>query len=352
MAANPVLPVFESLHPEAFPGAVTPELAKSDPDEHYRNRLLQVYQQLRQKTLAEPGARDGLLAPLPTWARSYRLDAAHLAATPRLQPALVGVTAYSPGKWLLEQELAARKADVTGGPTWDPTSGKDVFETAAEARLCGIGLSGGGIRSATFSLGILQAFAAAGKLLDAKGNSAFDYLASVSGGGYIHQWLLSWSWNEEGGFPTVARRLVPPPAPGSAAVIPDQITWLRRYSSYLTPQRGLLSADSWTMATTWLRNTTLNQIILFSFFALCIICGARRGLAVRACGDASGRGYKAGSGLGGGRRASGVSPDIGVGSWGGAELDRAAVAIARPTAGGGTHAVLGGGSDCDSGAAV
>src|SRR4029077_8476295 len=41
-------------------------------------------------------------------------------------------------------------------------------------RLTGLALSGGGVRSATFNLGMLQALAAAGKL------KAFDYLSTVS----------------------------------------------------------------------------------------------------------------------------------------------------------------------------
>ncbi|MCW5960249.1 MAG: patatin-like phospholipase family protein [Pyrinomonadaceae bacterium] len=46
--------------------------------------------------------------------------------------------------------------------------------------------SGGGIRSATFSLGVLQALAKY-SLLD-----KFDYLSTVSGGGYIGSWFSAW----------------------------------------------------------------------------------------------------------------------------------------------------------------
>ena len=54
--------------------------------------------------------------------------------------------------------------------------------------LTGIALSGGGIRSATFALGVLQALARHDLL------SRFDYLSTVSGGGYIGTsltWLTS-----------------------------------------------------------------------------------------------------------------------------------------------------------------
>ena len=53
----------------------------------------------------------------------------------------------------------------------------------ARSALC---LSGGGIRSATFSLGVLQGIAKKRKL------SEFDYLSTVSGGGYIGSWLSRW----------------------------------------------------------------------------------------------------------------------------------------------------------------
>ncbi len=45
---------------------------------------------------------------------------------------------------------------------------------------------------------------------------------------------------------------------------PEPIRWLRRYSNYLTPEKGLLTADTWVAIATWLRNTLLNQTILIS----------------------------------------------------------------------------------------
>jgi predicted acylesterase/phospholipase RssA len=52
-------------------------------------------------------------------------------------------------------------------------------------------ISGGGIRSATFGLGVLQGLARCG-LLD-----KFHYQSTVSGGGYIGSWLSAWI-NREG----------------------------------------------------------------------------------------------------------------------------------------------------------
>jgi len=62
--------------------------------------------------------------------------------------------------------------------------------------LCGIALSGGGIRSASFCLGVLQALSYVGWL------KKLDYMSTVSGGGYIGgslSWLLHKKWMGEHG---------------------------------------------------------------------------------------------------------------------------------------------------------
>jgi MFS family permease len=207
-----------------------------------------------------------LLAPNPAQKPQQQVLAEELQKIPRLQAALANVTAYTPSKWLLEQELSRRKANGTGNrPSWDAAAETDVYDAAAEQGLRGLCFSGGGIRSATFCLGVLQALAEANKL------KTFDYLSTVSGGGYIHQWFASWIRNEPGHLDKVEKLLKPLPTPGSGARAPEQITWLRRYSSYLTPQRGIFSVDTWTMIALWFRNTFLNQIVLFSFLILCLL---------------------------------------------------------------------------------
>src|SRR5437763_6822408 len=50
-----------------------------------------------------------------------------------------------------------------------------------------LSISGGGIRSATFALGIIQRLARVGIL------PLFDYVSTVSGGGYIGGWLSSFA---------------------------------------------------------------------------------------------------------------------------------------------------------------
>src|SRR5713226_4431226 len=64
----------------------------------------------------------------------------------------------------------------------------DLFRAVhAEPRpLSALCISGGGIRSATFALGAIQGLAERGVL------EQFDYLSTVSGGGYIGSWLVAW----------------------------------------------------------------------------------------------------------------------------------------------------------------
>jgi hypothetical protein len=137
-------------------------------------------------------------------------------------------------------------------------------ETAAGNALAfdalGIGLSGGGIRSATFNLGILQGLAAKGLL------PYVDYLSTISGGGYIGTWLHSVIRRKSGGNPKLAQAILDPyRVPGEAD--DDPIAFLRKYSNYLAPKLGLLSADFWVIFTIWVRNMVLNLLILIPFLA-------------------------------------------------------------------------------------
>jgi hypothetical protein len=61
-----------------------------------------------------------------------------------------------------------------------------VIRNAHKRPLAGLAFSGGGIRSATFNLGILEALAQTRML------HKFDYLSTVSGGGFIGSWLSRW----------------------------------------------------------------------------------------------------------------------------------------------------------------
>jgi Patatin-like phospholipase len=148
-------------------------------------------------------------------------------------------------------------------------------------------LSGGGIRSASFGLGALQALAsypgraspgrdktqeepelAAGRSFLAQ----IQYLSTVSGGGYIGSWLSA--WRRRHGFVSVWKDLVRVPSdskdPGEE---PGAIQWLRDHSNYLTPRLGLTSPDTLAGIAIFIRNLLLNWLILlpFLFAALLVV---------------------------------------------------------------------------------
>jgi hypothetical protein len=149
---------------------------------------------------------------------------------------------------------------------------KKVRQQLHEKKLSALCLSGGGIRSASFALGVLQAFANRG-LLD-----KFNYLSTVSGGGYIGGWLSAWIKNS--GLDAVIaglKREIRSPAEDTPTVDkakdddsdPESapIRHLRRYSNYLTPKLGFTSADTWTVVATVVRNIFLNWLMLIPILA-------------------------------------------------------------------------------------
>src|SRR3954465_14873549 len=133
----------------------------------------------------------------------------------------------------------------------DPTPPLDEASCRARAFAngqAGLCLSGGGIRSAAFALGVLQALSAK-RLL-----THFHYLSTVSGGGYIGSWLQRWIHEEPGGAPAVMAKLggIPEPAEVSA---------LRENSNFITPRVGIGSNDTWTAISISGRNIALNWLL-------------------------------------------------------------------------------------------
>jgi hypothetical protein len=122
-----------------------------------------------------------------------------------------------------------------------------------QAAIC---LSGGGIRSGTFALGLLQRLAHFGLLKE------FHYLSTVSGGGYIGSWLTAWLQRHPEGMSGVTRDMknLPP----QSKIDPDApaIRHLREFSNFLTPKVGFLTADTWAFIAVYLRNLFLNWLVL------------------------------------------------------------------------------------------
>jgi hypothetical protein len=127
------------------------------------------------------------------------------------------------------------------------------------AALC---LSGGGIRSATFAIGVIRGLAHFGLL------SKFDYLSTVSGGGYAGSWLSAWMHHtsahevHEQLKRAGREKLSPEPQP---------MQHLRKYSHFLTPRVGMFSTDTWTLLATFGRNLLLNWLVLIPFIAAALL---------------------------------------------------------------------------------
>jgi hypothetical protein len=169
----------------------------------------------------------------------------------------------------IEQSRKRRVPEIKPAPPEDPSQA-DPYKKAHDAQLLGVAFSGGGIRSATFNLGILQALA------DMDILRWVDYLSTVSGGGYIGSWLAAWIKRQPGGtagspVQEVQSQLDPAQGARPSAEPLNPIHFLRQFSNYLTPRVGFFGADTWTMIAIYLRNVILNQVILISTIALVLL---------------------------------------------------------------------------------
>lgn len=137
--------------------------------------------------------------------------------------------------------------------------------------LTGVALSGGGIRSASFCLGVLQALAYRGWL------KKVDYLSTVSGGGYIGAsltWLLHRSWQDPesaqgritfgvdndnfpyGTYPVAGSATRP--GAFKSSYKGRMLRYLRQNGRYLTPGHGI----SWlSLAAVVLRNSLFSVVV-------------------------------------------------------------------------------------------
>ena len=169
------------------------------------------------------------------WRRAYDEELAELAVQ-RARRGFRTIAEFAPEPPRPAGQPARREDD--GSRVW---WSRRVRTGEYLENLIGLAFSGGGIRSATFNLGVLQ------RLQELDLLRGIDYLSTVSGGGYIGSWLLGnvrrthyWlsqltDWSES-------------------------IEHLRRYSNYLAPRSGLMSVDTWTMWASWARNAFLVQL--------------------------------------------------------------------------------------------
>ncbi len=201
--------------------------------------------------------------------------------------------------WELMEEIAKNAGATDRKDKKGEAAAMEATAVVGQARqmdLVGLAFSGGGIRSATFNLGVLQGLAQYSKV------RIFDYLSTVSGGGYIGSWLAAWilrSGQDEQhrakqrtaepktearkGIDLVEEDLRPTRTERQQSVAqrewadqkshtePPPIRFLRDYGNYLTPRLGALGADTWTVLAIYLRNLLLNQAILVLFLFVLLL---------------------------------------------------------------------------------
>jgi hypothetical protein len=161
----------------------------------------------------------------------------------------------------------------------DPPAGAVASEPLLHPprNIVGLALSGGGIRSATFNLGILQALSDAGLL------RVFDYVSTVSGGGFIGGWWSAWLARTTSLHAAQGPRPLFPPEEGlelsryrrqpdpTATVAADPIHHVRLFANYLTPRKGLLSPDVWRAAVIITRNIGLTWLVLLPLIFIAVL---------------------------------------------------------------------------------
>ena len=137
-------------------------------------------------------------------------------------------------------------------------AGAPAGSGAGHTALC---LSGGGVRSASFNLGVLEGLAHAGVL------GAFDYLSTVSGGGYVGGWLTAWRARTRPGRDPDPASALSEGLDARHGRAPAPLERLRRSIRFLDPHLSLGSIDVWALGTIILRNLLLTWLVLVPLLA-------------------------------------------------------------------------------------
>src|ERR1041385_3932867 len=140
-----------------------------------------------------------------------------------------------------------------------------LLHTQPRTALC---ISGGGIRSASFALGVIQGLSRLGTAAKDSFLAKIDYLSTVSGGGYVGSWLSGWAQRRGGMLPVIEELRQDTPPQEKLKPEPNPVHHLREDSNYLTPKLGLLSADTWTFFGAYFRNLLLMWVVLIPLFVV------------------------------------------------------------------------------------
>lgn len=212
--------------------------------------------------------RASTLEELDSAIAAFRQQQGIAGTGPLDEPTWRRLDAYSGSVFseVFQNELDLLRPRPDGSPDQVmPASATELLGRSHRAALAGLALSGGGVRSATFNLGALQALAELRLLRDV------DYLSTVSGGGFIGGWLSKCIRERRGDVRAVEALLTPGANGQAVAAEPVEIQFLRQYSNYLTPKSGTFSADTWTLIGTYVRNTGLNLTMLVAWLCALLV---------------------------------------------------------------------------------
>lgn len=133
---------------------------------------------------------------------------------------------------------------------------RGISQDQPSSALC---FSGGGVRSAAFNLGVLQ------QLEHSQAMHRFDYLSTVSGGGYIGACYSYIRKHLGAGIKSLKGFSDAPLANGNGRAI----DWLREHGKYLINGRGF---SGWTLAGAILSGMTLNILVIWPPLLLALWC--------------------------------------------------------------------------------
>lgn len=244
-------PVFAALVSLVFETRVRPftgywhrrktrgDLAQPDARRLFRRQLRALSDSLAALTEALSLLVGQARIILPPRDRTGRLDRVQLWPASLIGPE--GGKTSSPSIALELERIQARRQQAYDLPDERLFGGLGPAaiegETPSSLGLVGLALSGGGIRSATFCLGVLQCLQRHGILRDV------DYLSTVSGGGYLGAFLSTRLWAEAKRAAVASPSAPPPPYDDVLARILVQadgrtgdsraVRWLRNNSKYL-----------------------------------------------------------------------------------------------------------------------
>jgi hypothetical protein len=157
----------------------------------------------------------------------------------------------------LERRSRVQRPTVELAPSGEPWVGKITSDDV------GLSLSGGGIRSATFNLGLLQGLDRLELLKSVK------YLSTVSGGGYIGGFWSSWLARSGSSGSASGHEPLFPGTDSSASDTPE-IRHLREFSRFLSPRIGFFETEMWHAILAFIGGLipTLTIALLLILFAL------------------------------------------------------------------------------------